>query len=81
MNKNQLIVRYSCIPCGLIDIEVPVMERNADDDIKFWFEKILTPALGVDHLVRSPGCKPKTLSNVKIPLPDGANRVGGLPEH
>lgn len=73
-------VLYSCHPCGLLDVRVPVRERGANEDIADWMHH-LSHVLGHDHASRSPKCRPKTLSNVKIPMPDGATRIGGLPEH
>lgn len=70
-------IRYSCDECGLKRVSVDVPARTGED-VKMWFEAILTPALVADHQKRSPHCHPKELSEVLIPM-TGTDRVGGAP--
>jgi hypothetical protein len=67
-------VFYSCAECGLQDIEVPVPARESEDVIQ-WMDKTM-PLLCADHDKHSPHCRPKELSNIKIPMA-GADRIGG----
>jgi len=69
---------YSCNVCGIKDAEVQVPARGAEDVIA-WMNGTLTPHLVADHEQRSPGCRPQSLSQVKIPMPAGTDRVGGAP--
>jgi len=75
-----ITVRYSCRDCGLIDVQVPVAVRGAED-VGQWMDGVLLPALANDHRTRSPRCSPRTLANVKIPMPEGVSRVGDAPSH
>ena len=70
-------VLYSCDECGIRNAEVQVPSRDAEDVIQ-WMEKICIIALSRDHADRSPHCRPKVLTNIKIPM-TGVDRVGGAP--
>lgn len=72
-------VLYSCNACGLRDIEVRVPERE-DQDIIAWMDA-MTCHLGADHFRRSPHCHTDALTQVKIPLPPGSNKIGGGAVH
>ena len=64
-------IQYSCAVCGLTDASVNVPERVIDNVIH-WFEHIAMPRVMEDHRKRSPDCKPKSLTNIKMPIaPDG----------
>lgn len=76
-----LVCRYSCHVCGIVDAKVFVPVRNADEDVEHWIEHTLAGTLGRDHTRRSPGCIPETLSDVKIPFPEGTERVGDRPKN
>jgi len=74
---NQTIgVLYSCEQCGILNQEVQVPARDAEDVIQ-WMEKVCIIALCADHESRSPRCHPETLTHIKIPMPAGVDRVGG----
>lgn len=75
--KQTIIVRYSCTLCALIDASLTVQARTSEEDIKQWMDKLIVQ-LSDDHRRRSPGCHPKQLHNVKIPM-DGAAWIGGPP--
>lgn len=73
-------VLYTCSLCMLTDVPVEVTERLDGQDVVQWIEGVVTVALAADHLRRSPHCKPKTLTEVKIPLGDNLP-VGQLPKN
>lgn len=75
---NVIVVRYSCTLCGLMDAECRVTERG-DEGVLEWTEAMIVE-LCRDHAARSPGCHPKELHNIKIPI-DGADKIGGAPIH
>ncbi len=70
-------IRYSCSLCGIEKAEVKVRFRESSEDVVAWMEQIVTPALVTDHAVRSPHCRPDSLSNVMIPVPSGTEWLGG----
>lgn len=61
-------VLYTCDACNAHDIPVTVPDRKDGEDLMTWMH-------ATQHLVwqahwrRNPGCKEKTLTYVKIPLP------------
>lgn len=56
-----LTVRYSCGLCGLLDVEVGVPARTPDLDVVAW-------TVSRHHSLVSPGCRPKEIQNIKIPV-------------
>jgi hypothetical protein len=62
--------KYSCSLCGLHRVICRVDARKPDQKIDEWMDN-LTAALSADHRKRSPGCNPRTLSEVLIPTTDG----------
>jgi len=70
---------YSCTSCGLVKTPVDVPARGEENVVE-WLEHIATPALAVDHRAKSPACRPKSLSNVIIPM-TGTSKVGGPVEN
>lgn len=66
---------YSCALCGLKRTRVKVTARGEDQGISEWM-KTVGVELSIDHAIRSPGCRPKTLSEVMIPLPDEGDPIG-----
>lgn len=63
-----IAVRFSCKECGLKDIRVSVSARQEDEDVVHWVEKVMTVALCQRHALLSPSCRPKQLSDLKIPI-------------
>ena len=72
---QKLTVKYSCTLCGLHRVTCGVEQRVDGQDIVEWMES-LGEALSRDHDKRSPGCHPKSLSEVMIPLPDDGDPIG-----
>ena len=67
----------TCKPCGLVDARVEVPARTDAQDAKAWFRDVLTPTLTRFHQQHSPFCKNRTMTNVKIPIPNKDNaRIG-----
>jgi hypothetical protein len=73
---TQLTIRcfYSCALCGLKKVPVDVPARG-DEDVCDWME-VTIRLVGQDHAFRAPGCHPKTLTDLMIPM-TGTDRVGG----
>lgn len=69
---------YSCPKCGLQKVAVDVRARQAEGLADWWDTLLL--ALADDHRRRSPGCHPKTLTNVMIPM-TGTEQVGKPTPH
>lgn len=67
-------VKYSCKPCGLHRVVLPV-EARQDEPIVEWMNA-LTVAVYEDHHRRSPDCKAETISEVLIPM-TGRAKLGG----
>ncbi len=71
-----LVVKYSCVQCGIVKAEVSVPCRlSKDDDLGTWM-KDLGVFLREDHDARSPACTANTAQDVMIPVPAGAEWVG-----
>jgi hypothetical protein len=67
---------YTCSLCDLVDVAVEVPARESTRPVVEWMERICIPAIGADHALRSPGCQPETLENLKIPITN-ADYIGG----
>jgi hypothetical protein len=75
MDNPKITIQYSCFLCGLKDVPVEVKERSQDQDLMDWMNDVGILLSG-DHNVKSPNCRPKQLSNIKIPI-SGRDKVGG----
>ena len=64
--KSSVTVLYTCAACNLVDREVEVPAKEVD--IVKWLEHIVLPRVMVNHGAASPGCKPKTFTNLKLPI-------------
>lgn len=58
---------------------VEVEPRTEDQDVVLWVECFVAAAISADHTARSPGCISKTMTYVKIPVPENVPFVGGTP--
>lgn len=75
----QIKVLYSCNLCGIKDASVMVDQREDDEPLIMWMNK-MTQALCQHHDHRSPQCHPKKLSEVKIPISSNeADLIGQMP--
>lgn len=70
-------ILYSCELCGLHKVEAQVRYRESSEDVIAWMKRVVEPALGTDHALRSPHCHPEELQNVMIPMPPGTEWIGG----
>lgn len=68
-------VMYACGLCNSERFEVEVNDRGQENVVQ-WMELVVTPALVLDHEMRSPGCKPSVFKEVLIPVPDGTEAIG-----
>lgn len=74
-----ITVKYSCALCGLYRISCNVPARDPGEAIVDYMRNI-TVIVCVDHDRRSPGCKPKELSELLIPCYEG-QQIGGPKAH
>lgn len=75
-----IVVKYSCALCGLHRVDCSVPARDPGEDIVSYMQNI-TVLVCIDHDRRSPGCKPKELSELLIPMHEGSDRIGGPRSH
>lgn len=66
---------YSCDACGIKSKSVQVPARSTED-VVYWMREIVARVLSDDHDAQSPHCRPKTLTEVKIPLPPESEFIG-----
>lgn len=65
---------YTCKQCGLNEIPVEVPARD-EEDVVVWV-KASAEIMGADHEKRNPTC-PSRKIDLKIPVPPGAEKIGG----
>jgi len=71
-------VLYTCKNCGIVDREVPIREREKDEDVIGWMRTV-QKELGEDHMRCSSWCQSR-LCDIKIPLVGKENcRIGEAP--
>lgn len=80
MNNPTLGVLYSCHKCGLRDVEVKLLARTNETIVR-WMNDVMARALSADHDRRSPHCHITKLDEIKIPMPPGTGKVGGVVEN
>ena len=68
--STYIVCKVTCDLCGLTDMEVTIPERGADQEFMYWMNTVFLPTVGTAHQLNSPNCRPKTLTNVMIPLSD-----------
>lgn len=77
-NKQTIRCFYTCDACGIHRHYVDVPERNAEAmDVVTWINDVAAPALILDHHARSPGCRPKTMTELGIPHSGGEDQPVG----
>ena len=74
-----LRVIYSCGLCGISERPVLVRYREPGESVTAFMEQVVMQALADDHHRSSPRCRPATLTEVKIPIPDGTEGIGERP--
>lgn len=78
--SEKMAIKYVCARCGADQIEVEVRFRRSSEDVVHWMEHAAIPAVAADHIIRSPWCRAKTV-DLKIPVPEGAESIGGRVLH
>lgn len=78
--QTSITVLYTCNKCGLTDQPVTVPQRQSETDVAAWV-KGFALLCAWDHSKLSPHCHPETFTNIKIPIPDGTQYIGGPVEH
>lgn len=62
-----ILIRYSCLACGLVDVGLLVPPReSAQYDVREWMNDV-GQMIADDHRTRSPKCGARSAQNVKIP--------------
>lgn len=73
---STLTITYSCKRCGLKEATVEVRYRGSDEDVILWMKRVVEVALLDDHCKKSPECQTPEV-DVKIPIPEGTEWIGG----
>jgi hypothetical protein len=61
--------------CGIKDRTVRIPARTTQD-VRDWVKFAVGGAIGADHAEKSPLCRAKSMTMVKIPIPPGSEFVG-----
>ena len=70
-------IKYSCLKCGLKNIELAVPARvDEDEDVVAWMQNAVGLNIKKDHTLRSPECPADSAQEVMIPM-TGTDRIGG----
>ena len=72
-----ITVLYSCRWCGLKKVSVVVPSRGPEE-IDPWMRQTVS-LVAKDHSFRSPNCAAPEISELMIPMPNKAARIGDLP--
>ena len=62
-------IRYLC-RCMKEEVTVEVAPRIESEDVIAWMHNVMSPRIAADHLARSPLCRQRTMTYVKIPFDD-----------
>lgn len=81
MSEGTVKVRYSCARCGISNAEVELRVREPNEGVVAWMRNVVETGLGADHYRRSPHCRTRTLSQIKIPILPGSVHIGGPAVH
>jgi hypothetical protein len=74
-----ITIFYKCA-CMPAERSVDVPPRREDEDIIDWMETCVRLSIGLDHRKRSPLCRAAALEYAKIPAPENAPFIGGVPK-
>lgn len=77
--KREIECLYSCDECGVKKQPVAVPAREDGVDFGVWLREVAIFAIMADHNARSPRCRPKTLSELAIPVFDENEPIGSVP--
>lgn len=67
---------FTCDACGIKDAVCYVPARKDLQEVSDWMNRVCIPTICQAHAVLSPGCSPKTLTNLKIPIDDNSQGIG-----
>ena len=73
--KTDIKIKYSCLECGLKNIELAVPARD-DEDVVTWMQNSVGLNIKKDHAMRSPECPAESAQEVMIPM-TGTDKIGG----
>lgn len=68
-----LVVKYSCVVCGLVRVPLDVPPRDLEDVVE-WAEQTMALARA-DHARRAPKCPARNVSEFVVPLATPAARA------
>lgn len=71
-------VMFSCKVCGLVDEEAECRYRRPDEDIIHYLQKVILPAVNLQHQLESFTCPAKNV-DLKLPMPEDGSKPIGLP--
>lgn len=72
-----ITISYKC-SCMLAEVSIEVRNRREGEDVIDWMHDVQF-AMTVDHIGRSPHCRAETVEYAKIPMPENAPHIGGVP--
>lgn len=72
-----IVCKFSCALCGVHQHNVAVPARVDDTDVKVWMDATVL-LVAKEHKRLSPTCQARELTNLMIPMPKGADRIGGV---
>lgn len=78
MANRTLECKFTCHECGITDAVAWVPARKDGQDVAEWMEKVCIPAICDAHDLLTPGCRPKTLGDLKIPMLNQEKGIGYL---
>lgn len=76
----QIAITYKC-KCMAAEETIMIDARQEGEEIIWWMDNTLGPAIAKDHRWRSPVCIATTMEYVKIPVEDDRPIGGPMKEH
>lgn len=64
-----ITILFSCKSCGLTDCDVRVESREKATAAVDWMREVVAAAIAGNHVLMSPLCTAKEMSDLKIPIP------------
>lgn len=74
MSKRTIKVMYTCKGCGVKERSVIVVERQENESLKDWLDRI-AQEVGTDHSLHSLRCENSTI-DLAIPMFEDAPSIG-----
>jgi hypothetical protein len=60
-------IKYSCKPCGVVDVALNVPTRLEDQGVTEWMNAVAM-RVTLDHKTKFPMCRQNRISGLKIPI-------------